>query len=224
MSHNIGDITVSKNSGFCFGVDRACTSLQNAIDANTDNNVDIYTLGKLIHNDTFNSRVKAKGVRVIEEADIDGIIEQGKLSNERSVRIFIRAHGVPEKLTEKLEMLSNKYPFFSYTDCTCPYVKKIQKIAKDASSHSEGENENCFILIGSAAHPEVVSILSYFNGEKFVFSSLAELRDSFDNGRIPFDSKNVIMASQTTMDKNEWDRCAAFAKEYIPNVIIRDTV
>ena len=163
MNHKIGEITVSKNSGFCFGVNRACTSLQQAIDDNKESNVDIYTLGKLIHNDTFNNRVKAKGVKIIEETEIDSIVEAGKKAPERKIRIFIRAHGVPEALTAKLESLSSEYPFFSYTDCTCPYVKKIQKIAKDASNANDEEKSNCFILIGSSKHPEVISILSYFN-------------------------------------------------------------
>ena len=223
MNHNICEITVSKNSGFCFGVDRACTSLQKAIDANTDGNVDIYTLGKLIHNDTFNDRIKAEGVNIIEEADIDGIIEKGKSFPDRKIRIFIRAHGIPKTLTEKLDKLSETYPFFSYTDCTCPYVKKIQKIAND-SSLLDDEDSTCFVLIGSSVHPEVISILSYFKGEKFVFSSLAELSNAFTNGDIPCDKKRVVMASQTTMDKMEWDSCSAFAKKSIPNVIIHDTV
>ena len=224
MNHKIGEITVSKNSGFCFGVNRACTALQDAIKENTTGNADIYTLGKLIHNDTFNDRIKAAGVNIIEEADIDSIIEKSKNSSERKIRVFIRAHGVPEALTAKLEMLSEKYPFFSYTDCTCPYVKKIQKIAKEASSLNGSDNESCFILMGSSIHPEVISILSYFNGEKLVFSSLAELSDAFYNGKIPYDKKRIVMASQTTMDKNEWDRCSAFAEKNIPDVIIQNTV
>ena len=224
MNHKIGEITVSKNSGFCFGVNRACTSLQQAIDDNKDNKVDIYTLGKLIHNDTFNNRVKTKGVKIIEETDIDSIVEAGKKVPDRRIRIFIRAHGVPEALTAKLEALSSEYPFFSYTDCTCPYVKKIQKIAKDASVSANNESANCFVLIGSSKHPEVISILSYFNGEKFVFSSLAEFRQAFTDGIVPYREKNVVMASQTTMDKNEWDSFAEFARENIPGVLVCDTV
>ncbi len=224
MKHSINEITVAKNSGFCFGVNRACTALEDAVAANIDNTTDIYTLGTLIHNDTFNSRMSERGVKIINESDIDSIIEKGKGTPERSIHIFVRAHGIPEALTEKLDKLSSEYSFFKYTDCACPYVKKIQKIAKDACSTSEGERETFFLLLGSENHPESISILSYFNGKKILFSSFEELVSLIDSGKIPHEKKRIIMASQTTMNKTEWDRCASLAKEKIPGVVIHNTV
>ncbi len=223
MKHNITEITVAKNSGFCFGVNRACTALEEAVNANTDNQTDIYTLGTLIHNDTFNDRMSARGVKIINESDIDSIIEKGKETPKRGIHVFIRAHGVPKMLTEKLDYISSKYPFFKYTDCTCPYVKKIQKIAKNACSTEEDANKIFFLLLGSENHPESISILSYFKGEKHLFSSYEELESLIREGKIPYGNK-VVMASQTTMNKSEWDRCASLAKEKIPDIVIHNTV
>lgn len=215
MKHRINDIIVAKNSGFCFGVNRACESLTNAVESDIKD-TDIYTLGHLIHNEIFNKRMSDLGVRTIEGDDIGPLFKD---QPDRKTKIFIRAHGVTKDLYSKLENLSNTYDSFSHVDCTCPYVKKIQEIAQ----RSSGEN-NCFILIGMESHPEVVSILSYFEGEKYVFSSPEKLRDAVASGIIPFESKRIVMASQTTMNKQQWDECSSYARSVFPDPLIHNTV
>ncbi len=216
MACKIGEITVAKNSGFCFGVNRACEAL--ALSVNEDSSdTEIYTMGQLIHNDIFNRRMDERGVRVMkDESEIETLVAEGK---NKKIKIFVRAHGVTKEISERLEALKRDNPLFSYVDCTCPYVKKIQQIALKSSG-----DDTCFVLIGMATHPEVVSILSYFYGEKYVFSSPAELKSAIDGGVIPYNSKKIVMASQTTMNKKQWDECAEMAKRAFPNVIVHDTV
>lgn len=215
MVQKIDEIIIAKNSGFCFGVNRACTSLTEAVESE-GKDTDIYTLGNLIHNEIFNSRMKACGVTTISNDEIDRIFENG---SSKKAKIFIRAHGITKQTYEKLDSLRNKYEYFSYVDCTCPYVKKIQEIAEKASDPS-----TCFVLIGTESHPEVVSILSYFTGEKYVFSSPESLRDAVEGGILPLKSKKIVMASQTTMNKQKWDECAEYAKAEFPDVLIHNTV
>ena len=145
------EITVAKNAGFCFGVKRAADSIEKAISSSKGER--IYTLGHLIHNPTFNKRLEDKGVRAVEFAEVEDIARSA--TADSPVKLFLRAHGVPLCEEEKLRELHRENEFFSYEDCACPYVKNIHNIAKDNSG-----DDNFFILMGSASHPEVVGIMS----------------------------------------------------------------
>ncbi len=222
MKHEIGDIIVSENSGFCFGVDRACTALENAVAESEDTcDTDIYTLGKLIHNDIFNAAMQKRGVRIIEEKDIESVYSAAQ--DGRNAKIFIRAHGITRELSEKLSDFSKSTSCFEAINCTCPYVMKIQKIAKAASQQSDGK-DTCFVLIGSEDHPEVISIMSYFDGEKYVFSSPSALEAAIREEKLPYHSKKMVLASQTTMNKQQWDECVVLAQKHFPDVVVHNTV
>ena len=157
-------VTIAKNAGFCFGVKRATDKLEDAINKRASGER-IFTLGNIIHNDIYNRELASKGVRVI------GIDEVEKLaataSEESPVTVFVRAHGIPKQDEELLAHLAAKNKFFRYEDCTCPFVKKIHKIA----SENSGEDK-FFLLLGAEEHPEVVGIMSYAECEKAVFSNL----------------------------------------------------
>lgn len=215
MDQKIDDIIIAKNSGFCFGVNRACESLTAAVTSEI-HDTDIYTLGQLIHNEIFNNRMKSLGVKVVESEDVDLLFSEPP---HRKVKLFIRAHGITKELYAKLEDLQSRYNLFSYIDCTCPYVKKIQQIAQRSSG-----DDTCFILIGTENHPEVVSILSYFSSEKYVFSSPKELKDATEQEIIPYKTKKIVLASQTTMNKQKFDECALYAKEHFNEPLIHNTV
>ena len=146
----MAEIILAKSAGFCFGVKRAVQEAERLAD--TEKGV-INTYGELIHNTQEIERLKEKGLVPAETYD-----------NIPSEKVIIRTHGVGEDVIEKLAEKGCEI-----TDLTCPYVKKIQKIAKDASVSDACAGDSCFILIGSRTHPEVISILSYFEGEKFVF-------------------------------------------------------
>ena len=149
------EIVVAKNAGFCFGVKRATDSLESAI-RNRRAGERIYTLGALIHNETYNKMLREQGVEV---TDIGSVTELASGACESSpVTVFIRAHGIPKEDEAILRRLSEENPNFRYEDCTCPYVKKIHRIAEKHSSP-----ENIFLLLGGATHPEVVGIMSYFD-------------------------------------------------------------
>ena len=141
-------VTVAKNAGFCFGVKRATDELEAALRGRREGER-IYTLGTLIHNDTYNEWLFEQGARV---TDISRIRDIAATACEDSpVTVFVRAHGIPCEDESVLESLSRENPFFTYRDCTCPFVKKIHRIASENSSP-----DNFFILLGSKTHPEVV--------------------------------------------------------------------
>ena len=193
------EIVVAKNAGFCFGVKRATDSLERAIE-NRRSCERIYTLGALIHNETYNQMLREQGVGVTDIGSIKGLAESA--SESSPVTVFIRAHGIPREDEEILRSMAQKNPYFRYEDCTCPYVKKIHRIAE---SHSAPEN--IFLLLGGATHPEVVGIMSYFDYEKLSFSSAEELERELEAGLlVKLNNKKPILAVQTTQKLVEWEK------------------
>ncbi len=210
-------VVVADNAGFCFGVKRAVEKLTDALDSKRDGER-ILTLGTLIHNDVFNRELASKGVEV---TDIESVSEIALAASENApVKVFVRAHGIPREDEQKLKALSADNPYFEYIDCTCPYVKKIHKIASENSSE-----DNCFILLGSRKHPEVVGIMSYFDHEKYVVASAEELESLLDG----FAQKNMgqkvpILAAQTTQNLSEWKKSQQILKNLYTNALIFDTI
>ena len=210
-------VTVAQNAGFCFGVKRATDALEARIDGKTAGER-IYTLGTLIHNDTYNASLYGRGVRV---TDIAGVEELAESATEQSpVTVFVRAHGIPKEHELLLRRLTQANPYFSYRDCTCPFVKKIHNIAKENSSP-----DNIFILLGSAAHPEVVGIMSYFEHEKYTVNSAEELSELVNTlGKKNLLQKTPILAAQTTQNLSEWKKSQEILKKLYTNALIFDTI
>ena len=211
------EITVAKNAGFCFGVKRATDSLEAAIERKSEGER-IFTLGTLIHNDTYNAMLKDKGVRVTSIDEVRALSESA--SSDAPVTIFIRAHGIPKQDEALLSSLSEKNPCFRYFDCTCPFVKKIHNIAKQHSAE-----DNVLLVLGGSEHPEVVGILSYFEHEKYVFADSGELERAIENGLfVKMNNKTPILVAQTTQKLSEWRKAQKLLKKVYTNPLIFDTI
>ncbi|MBQ2307978.1 MAG: 4-hydroxy-3-methylbut-2-enyl diphosphate reductase [Clostridia bacterium] len=211
------EITVAKNAGFCFGVKRATDSLEAAIKSKSEGER-IFTLGTLIHNDTYNAMLKDKGVRVTSIDEVRALSESA--SSDAPVTIFIRAHGIPKQDEALLSSLSEKNPHFRYFDCTCPFVKKIHNIAKQHSAE-----DNVLLVLGGSEHPEVVGILSYFEHEKYVFADSGELERAIENGLfVKMNNKTPILVAQTTQKLSEWRKAQKLLKKVYTNPLIFDTI
>ena len=210
-------VTVAKNAGFCFGVKRATDALERRI-AERREGERIFTLGALIHNEVYNQHLRECGVGVISIADVAAIAAES--GESAPVTVFIRAHGIPKQDEALLCALAEKYEYFRYEDCTCPYVKKIHNIA-DASS---GEDK-LFLLFGAEDHPEVVGIMSYAECEKRVFSSAEELEALIEGGELEnLSKKSPILASQTTQKTSEWKKSQKIFKKLYTNAQVFDTI
>ena len=102
-------IIVSDKSGFCFGVKNAVDTAIERAGSNT------CTFGQLIHNESVIERLKAKGVRVVN--DVSEITEKDT--------VIIRSHGVTALTEQKLRETGAEI-----IDRTCPFVAKIHSIAE----------------------------------------------------------------------------------------------
>lgn len=211
------NITIAENAGFCFGVKRATDRLEESIEKRKESER-IYTLGHLIHNKPYNRMLLEKGVECVSIEDVEKIAKSTREGTDATV--FVRAHGIPKQDEELLCRLSREYENFNYIDCTCPFVKKIHKIAGEASAE-----DNYFILFGSEKHPEVIGILSCFEGEKRVFSSADELSEALSNGFLQKIGKKIpIIAAQTTYDLQEWKKSQEIFKKHCTNAQFFDTI
>ncbi len=210
-------ITIAENAGFCFGVKRATDTLERSLEKKGKSDR-VYTLGHLIHNQPYNEMLESKGVRCISIEDAASIAES--TDGGTPATVIIRAHGIPKQDEELLQRLSREHEGFRYIDCTCPFVKKIHRIASENSAQ-----DNFFILFGSQKHPEVIGILSYFDGDKHVFSSSSELESAIENGFLQkIGKKTPIMAAQTTYDLYEWKKSQEIFKKHCTNAQFFDTI
>ena len=195
----MAEVIIAKNAGFCFGVKRATDTLEEAVNA-AEPGRRIYTLGHLIHNDTYNRALAERGVVTVSEDDIERIAAQSSAENPATV--FIRAHGITKELDALLAKCREENPYFEVVDCTCPYVKKIHRIADE-----NGGEGKFSIVLGNRDHPEVKGIVSHFEGECHVFGTADEIENYFvgeNNENLSKITKNSpIMVAQTTQKLSE---------------------
>ena len=210
-------VTVAEHAGFCFGVKRATDRLEETL-ANARAGEVVCTLGHLIHNEVYNRSLRERGVRTVEEADLPALAAGA--DEAHPVTVFVRAHGCPKETQETLEKAAAGNPFFRWEDCTCPYVKKIHTIARN-----NGGPGKVFLLIGARMHPEVVGIVSYFEGKKFVFASAEELEQALaaDPPLIGKD-ETPVMAAQTTLRLETWRACQDLLRRARPDAVVCDTI
>ncbi len=211
------DVIIAKNAGFCFGVKRATDELERVI-RQSPKNLKIYTLGHIIHNTVYNNELLRKGVGVLEEEDIEKIAS--KATKESPVKVFVRTHGVTKDISQRLIKCADENQFFTFTDCTCPFVKKIHKIADDYSTQ-----DSIFLILGDKNHPEVRGIVSHAEYEKEVFSSADELSAYAEKNNIDiFNKKTTVLVAQTTQKLSEWHKSQNVLKKLCTNPIIFDTI
>jgi len=128
-------IFLSKEKGFCFGVERAVKIVTKIKDrANT--------FGQIIHNPQLVQKLEKQGKKVVNNL------------NEVTEKILIiRAHGASDKFIQKAKKRCLKI-----IDLTCPYVKKAQVLSANLE-----KNGYRVIIIGKRNHPEIVSIAENLN-------------------------------------------------------------
>ena len=201
-------INLSKYAGFCPGVRRADEIVRRFI-KNSIGSERIYTLGHLIHNRLYNEDLESQGVKSIEFEDVERTLNESDLP----MTLVIRTHGIKKEQNDFLLNLQRENPKFTVCDATCTFVKKIHKIAE------ENTNDNtCFLLYATPGHPEAIGIMSYAKGEKFMFSSLEELKAYNLDNKIP------ILCSQTTQNLVEFKKIKKFLEKLCTNAIFFDTI
>lgn len=223
------EIVVAQNAGFCFGVARATAAVEQEMATHAPGER-IFTLGRLIHNETYTERLRRGGVEVIGAEDIPRLCAEA--TQAAPVKVFVRAHGMTAETEALLADSAARNPSFSYVDCTCSFVKKIHRICAEQSAlnaaarEATGQDDRLLLVLGSAEHPEVVGFLSRFEGEKRVFSSADELKELLDRPENceKWAHLTPILVAQTTQNLKEWEKSKKFLGNPFTNSRFFDTI
>ncbi|HBJ18302.1 MAG TPA: bifunctional 4-hydroxy-3-methylbut-2-enyl diphosphate reductase/30S ribosomal protein S1 [Clostridiales bacterium] len=200
-------IRVSESAGFCPGVRRAAEATEALADREKEG---VYTLGELIHNRVYTEGLSARGVGILTPEEVPALL---RARGENPTTVIIRTHGIPKEEEATLRRLEKEFPAFRLVDMTCPYVKRLQKIAEE----NTGE-DTFFLLYADPNHPEAKGVISYAKGEKAMFSSPEELKALDFKGKIP------ILCSQTTQNLGEFKKIKKILKNLYTNAIFFDTI
>ncbi len=200
-------ILLSEHAGFCFGVRRAVDLLEEEI-ARAEKT--IFTLGTIIHNEDFNADLERRGVRNISVEELESLPE--------NALVFVRTHGVPKEVIEKLSM-----EHICYVDATCPFVKKIHQIVCDEEEKAnKSKQRSVLVLLGDPSHPEVLGIVSFAKlNSVVVIRSFEELKAYAEHADC---DKRHVFLSQTTHSVAEWKRCCSYAKKTFSDLVFYDTI
>ncbi len=206
-------VKIAENAGFCFGVKRATERVEALL---TDPGAGrVYILGHLIHNRLYNESLEEKGVRHIAAEELTEIARG--TDEQHPATVVIRTHGIPWMEEERLRALAAAYPHFHVVDMTCPFVKKIHRIADENTNDG-----TVFFLLGTENHPEVQGILSHVRGEKYLFRTAEELEELLSD--MKNEGKMTIFAAQTTQNLGEWKKSQKIIEKLYTNAKKFDTI
>lgn len=192
-------IEVARSAGFCFGVNRAVTLVEDLLKQGKK----VCTLGPIIHNPQTLYHLEKLGARIVDEP------EQAPVGST----LVIRSHGVSHNVEERIQRLS-----VECVDATCPFVEKIHRIVA-----SEGQRGCAVLIAGNPTHPEVQGILGHCTGPAYVFSSSGTLQSQIQNWNISQKSL-VSVVAQTTFSVAEWRNSIKILKRVYTNAKIFDTI
>lgn len=157
------EVITAEEAGFCFGVERAIDMVLEAAGENED--LDVYTLGPLIHNPQVVKKLEAQNVKVASSlAEIDSGI------------VIIRSHGVAPEIIEEAREKNLKI-----IDATCPYVKNAQKYARQLVD----EGYQTFIY-GDRDHPEVQGIYGASDKKAVIIGEKEDLKSTELKAKVGF--------------------------------------
>ncbi len=179
-------ILVAEHCGFCSGVKKAVDTALSVPPENT------YVLGELIHNEDVTSRIRARGLIVVERLDE---VPDG-------ATLLIRSHGVGKAVYAACEARGIRV-----VDCTCSFVRHTQKLVEEASASGR-----TVVIAGHREHPEVVGLVGWCSGEALVFDSAQE---DFS----VLEGKDIVLVSQTTFSVQRFSKIAENLQKVRPKTV-----
>ncbi len=168
------EIIKGKHSGFCFGVKRAINEAKKLKGAGN------YILGEIIHNEVVNEELCRAGIKTINKLE--------DVSFKKGDTLLIRTHGEPKSTFDKIKELGIKV-----IDCTCPFVKDIQKIV---SEHYLAGYK--IAIIGNPEHPEVKGINGWCEESAIITEDAAVLSE--------IQADKLCIVVQTTYSEIKFDK------------------
>ena len=196
------EIKLAESAGFCFGVKRAVDTVYEQLKTGKT----IYTYGPIVHNEEVVWELSEKGVQVLENEEA---LKSLEVPEGKKAAMIIRAHGVPEKIYHLMEEKG-----LECIDATCPFVKRIHKIAEQESLAGKH-----IVIVGNPVHPEVEGIVGWCRGEATVIQTPEEAA-----AFVPPEGKEVCVVSQTTFNYNKFHYIVEIFQKKGYNVSVVNTI
>lgn len=190
------NVTIDKNSGFCWGVVRTVQIAESSLQEMRASRK-LYVLGHIIHNPREIERLAAKGLKTISVDDFASIAHSG-------AKVLIRAHGEPPS-TYRAAMEHG----IELIDATCPVVTKLQERVR--KFWDQGYQ---IVIFGKHNHAEVLGVRGVVHDECKVVLTTQEALD-----RVDMTCKTVLFA-QTTMDRATFQEIRQALEERISELVV----
>ncbi len=184
------NVILAKPRGFCAGVKRAITVVEQAL---ARYGSPVYVLHEIVHNTRVISELERKGAIFVENLED---IPAG------SVTIF-SAHGVSLAVEHKACDLDLRT-----IDATCPLVSRVH--SRVTQLNSKGYE---VLVIGHQGHPEVEGTCGHASGAVHVVSRAEEVAKL-----AVVDSSKVGYVTQTTLSVDDAQDILAVIREHFPEI------
>ncbi len=194
-------IEIDELSGFCFGVVRAISHAEEALERGEQ----VRSLGDIVHNGMEVSRLEALGLESISHEQLPSL---------RGESVLIRAHGEPPATYALAHSLS-----LPLIDATCPVVARLQRLVVQAAEQMRSVGGEVVIL-GKRGHAEVVGLTGQVDHPIVVVERMEDLE------QIDF-TRPIFLLSQTTQSLELFEevRAEILRRATDPaQVIVRDTI
>jgi 4-hydroxy-3-methylbut-2-enyl diphosphate reductase len=175
MGHLDAEILLAQPRGFCAGVDRAISIVQEALNRFA---APIYVRHQIIHNARVIAELTAQGAVFINELD----------EVPAGATLIFSAHGVSAKVRTQASARD-----FRIFDATCPLVNKVHAEVKKL--HFGGMQ---IVMIGHAGHPEVEGTMGQVVDRIHLVQEIADV----DALHFP-ENTQVAYVTQTTLSIDE---------------------
>ncbi|MEO3795263.1 4-hydroxy-3-methylbut-2-enyl diphosphate reductase [Nonomuraea sp. B10E15] len=185
----MGRVLLAAPRGFCAGVERAITTVEEALDRFGP---PVYVRKQIVHNTSVIRDLTGRGAVFVDELDE---VPDGAL-------VVFSAHGVAPAVKQEARLRG-----LATIDATCPLVTKVHK---EAVRMAEAGYE--IVLIGHAEHEEVEGTVGEAPGRIHVVDP-ARTDDVTADGSAP-----VGWLSQTTLAVDETLRAVAELRERFPGL------
>ncbi len=188
-------VILAQPRGFCAGVERAIEIVERALEKFGP---PIYVRHEIVHNRHVVDRLRAKGVRFVEEV---GDVPPG------AVTVF-SAHGVARAVKDEADQRG-----LPVIDATCPLVSKV---------HSEGQRYarqgREVVLIGHAGHPEVEGTMGQIPGRVHLISTVDDV------AKLTVGNPDMLSyVTQTTLSIDDTRAVIDALKARFPSIVGPDT-
>ena len=183
-------IYLANPRGFCAGVDRAIEIVEMSLKRY---GAPIYVRHEIVHSRHVVNSLRKRGAVFVEELDE---VPDGSL-------VIFSAHGVAQQVWEEARRRNLKI-----IDATCPLVIKVHN-----EVHRDYNNNYELILIGHAAHPEVVGTLGQVPDKFHLVSSVEDVEAlEVEN------SEHLSYVTQTTLSVDECSEIVEALNRRFPGI------